>query len=134
MFFQQKGLVRDGYDFDDLTKELQVFKREYDIQYQNDSESLLSIIEDHINSENPVLISVEYSGGAHALVAVGLEYNEQEKITKILCIDPSFDPPKLTYWNSVIDVDKPEIKGYKYTWLNNDTPVKLSDIITFDKR
>lgn len=53
----------------------------YDIQYHEAVESILSIIEDHINTENPVLISIEYSGGAHALVAVGLEYNDQEKIT-----------------------------------------------------
>lgn len=134
LFFQQKGLVRDGYDFEELTKELQVFKSAYDIQYHNEEENVLIIIEEHINTENPVLISVEYSGGAHALVAVGLEYNEQEKITKILCIDPGFDRPKLTYWNSVIDIENLQDIKYKYSWLNDDTPVKLSDIITIDKR
>ena len=134
LFFQQKGLVRDGYNFEQLTQELQVFKNAYDIQYHNEEESVLSIIENHINSENPVLISVEFSSGAHALVAVGLEYNEKEEITKILCIDPGYDHPKITYWNSVIDIEKRETRKYKYTWLNNDTPVKLSDIITFDKK
>lgn len=127
-------MVRDGYDFEELTKELQVFKSAYNIQYHNEEENVLAIIEDHINTENPVLISIEYSGGAHALVAVGLEYNDQEKITKILCIDPGFDRPKLTYWNSVIDIENRQDIKYKYSWLNDDTPVKLSDIITFDKR
>lgn len=134
LFFQQKGLVRDGYNFEELTKDLQVFKSAYDIQYHEGAEKVLSIIEDHINTENPVLISVVFSGGAHALVAVGLEYNEQEEIAKILCIDPGFERPKLTYWNSVIGIENSQARKYKYSWLNDDTPVKLSDIITFQKR
>ncbi len=82
----------------------------------------------------PVLISVEYSGGAHALVAVGLEYNEKEEVTKILCIDPAFEKPNLTYWNSVIDVETENRGKYNYTWLNDNTSVKLSDVITFERR
>lgn len=133
LFFQQKGLVRDGYAFVELTKDLQVFKSTYDIQYHEGPEKVLTIIENHIKNENPILISIEYSGGAHALVAVGLEYNEQDEITKILCIDPSFEKPTLTYWNSVIDTENLTTGKYKYSWLNDDTPVKLSDIITFKK-
>lgn len=134
LFFNQKGLIRNGYYFEDLVNELQVFKKECDIQYHDTTKDILEIIQNQIEIENPVLISVEYSGGAHALVAVGLEYNEDGKVSKMLCLDPGFEKPSLTYWNSVIDVEI-EYKGkYKFTWLNDDSPVKFSDIVIFNKK
>jgi hypothetical protein len=59
-----------------------------------------------INEDLPVLISVIYQGGgAHAMVAIGYEMNEQELITKIFCLDPAYPAPKFTYWNSYIDLN-----------------------------
>jgi len=134
LFFNQKGLVREGYNFNDLTHELQLFKKDFDVQYHDTSNDILEIIQNQIEKENPVLISVEYTGGIHALVAVGLELNEKDEIIKILCIDPGYDQPKITYWNSVIDLESQYKGKYKFNWLNDDSLVKLSDIVTFNKK
>lgn len=134
LFFNQKGLVRSGYHFEDLTNELQVFKKDYCIQLHKTESNILGIIEQQILAEMPVLISVEYSGGAHALVAIGLEYNDREDVTKILCIDPAYDKPTVTYWNSVIDVETEFRTKYNFNWLNDNIPIKLSDLITFERK
>lgn len=68
------------------------------------------------------------------MVAVGLEFNEKDEITKILCIDSSYDQPKITYWNSVIDLEMQYKGKYKFNRLNDDSLIiKLSDNIIFNK-
>lgn len=131
-FFEQKGLVRDGYHYSQLLEELKVLKKGLTCELDRDKGDVLVAIQKQIENDNPILISVDYSTGAHALVAVGLEYNDTGSINKILCIDPGFDKPKLTYWNSVIDVEH-EYKGkYPCTWTNKDEPVEIGEAISFE--
>lgn len=90
-----------------------------------------------INSNQPVIISIAFKGGsAHALVAIGMEYDENKNPTKILCLDPGYPTPKFTYWNSVIELNS---KTGKFSHLNitetgKSQFVQLQDILVIKKK
>ena len=131
-FFEKKGLVRDGYQFCQIKEELEILKSRLACAVFSKKKGVLQTIREQIEQDNPILISVDFSNGSHALVAVGLEYNETGSITKILCIDPGFEKPKLTYWNSVIDIEH-EYKGkYSWTWTNDNSAISLGEAISFE--
>lgn len=50
---------RDWFEINVLTQELQLFKKDFDIQYYDTSNNILEILQNQIENENPVLISVE---------------------------------------------------------------------------
>lgn len=125
-FFAQRGLIRDGYHYEEIVKELAVLKNSLYCQQFKQQDEVLDLLDEEIGGDNPVLISVEYSGGAHALVAVGLEYSVNGIKNKILCIDPGFNKPMLTYWNSVIDISHKNAGKYKFTWLNEHRPQQVN--------
>lgn len=134
LFLDEKGLVLDGYDYKALHEELQGIKRLVKTYYHERNDILFfTHLKESVNANVPLLMSIAYSGGAHALVAIGYEYNTKEEVTKILCLDPGFEKPLITYWNSVIDVETVYKGKYKYKWLNSDSYVDIDDYICFEE-
>ena len=66
-------------------------------------------------------------------------YNETEdndKITKILCLDPSEEAPLYTYWNCIIDVSRTGVKlEYPFAYITSTQSYKvaLGDILALTK-
>lgn len=109
--FEMNGLHREGNylfseEYDNIKNMLQrSFAKEVTVEaIYNDN--IEEYIKKTILENQPVLISIVSKRGAHALVAIGIEFDEKEKLTKILCLDPADSTPKFTYWNSVIDLNK----------------------------
>lgn len=141
--FEKKGLHREGNHFfhNQYDNIKDMLKRSYSkivitehVDYTENN--VVNVIENQISNNNPVLISIAFKGGAHALVAVGVEYNQQNTPTKILCLDPAYATPKFTYWNSVVDLK--EYKG-KYNYRNiTETGlcqfVQLQDALIISKK
>lgn len=142
--FETKGLHRNGNFFfheqyDNIKDILQRSFLKYviaqHIEYQNDND-IIKNIKEQIVLNKPVLISFAVnSNSGHALVAIGIECNEKDEVTKILCLDPGYPTPKFTYWNSVIDLIP--FKG-KYNYRNiTETGkvqfVELQDILIISK-
>lgn len=108
---ETKGLHRNGnYFFHEQYDNIKdILQRSYlkhviaqHIEYKND-EDIIKNIKELIELNKPVLISYGVnSNSAHALVAVGIECDEKDEVTKILCLDPGYPTPKFTYWNSVM--------------------------------
>lgn len=138
LLFEEQGLHREGHEFDEIK---QMLKKSYsrfvsvDDPIEGPDITIIEEIKNQIVADNPVIISYEFSGGAHALVAIGIE-SEGSEVTKILCLDPGYPTPKFTYWNSVIDLE--EFTGkYKYrnfTETGVCNPIKLGEILVLSKK
>ena len=90
-----------------------------------------------LDEDNPVIISTEFGNGAHALLAIGYETEDNDdKITKILCLDPSEEAPLYTYWNCIIDVSRTGGKlEYPFVYITSTQSYKvaLGDILVLLK-
>jgi hypothetical protein len=139
-FCESHGLHRGGKDFEEIATML---RKSYASKvtptwHETKNEDSIELIRTEIDNDNPVIISVGYSKGAHALLAIGYE-SIGGSLSKVLCLDPGYPAPKCSYWNSAVDVLAPK-KGkiYLYEWINNDDnenrAVTLTDIITVEKK
>lgn len=108
-FLEEQGLVRNGYSFVTMAKEIRASNFNINAIRKNPKEyaDVINEIADFLDEDNPVIISTEFGNGAHALLAIGYETEDNDdKITKILCLDPSEEAPLYTYWNCIIDVSR----------------------------
>jgi hypothetical protein len=111
-FLENNGLVRDGYSFVVLRRELENYiGNDFEVtRYapKTPGESAQRIVE-LLNDDITPIISVEWDKkleGAHAMLAIGYEMDDQGIVTKILCLDPSSDEPSVSPWNCFVDVSK----------------------------
>lgn len=134
---RQPGLLRDGSDLKELEKLLRSsFGPLLATSELAPSEELIPFTVANLRQQCPVIIGVRYSGGAHWLVIVGYEEDEQGNVTKLLALDSSSTKPQLTAGNAFIDIAAPaKGKQYKFTWANaaGEFPVKLEDSLTICK-
>lgn len=133
--FELKGLHRDGNDFSGIKQNLEKgYRKHISVEhYENsDEQEILEIINKTIQEDIPVVISCMFSGGAHAMLAVGVEYDDKGKHCKILCLDPDTTAPNINYFNCVIDLYKSDGKYQHYyfnTKDNSRSRVKLDEIL-----
>lgn len=115
--FENRGLVRDGFNFPPLQKIVNRYLYEKVSANSNYAESdYLQVIKDSIDNDNPIMIAVSYKGGAHALLAIGYEA-DNKGLFNIFCLDPAYKRPTTTYWNSVICLDCFTGSTYRHQWL-----------------
>ena len=133
--FELKGLHRDGNDFSGIKQNLEKgYRKHISVEhYENsDEQEILEIINKTIQEDIPVVISCMFSGGAHAMLAVGVEYDDKGKHCKILCLDPDTTAPNINYFNCVIDLFKSDGKYQHYCFNTKDNSrsrVKLYEIL-----
>lgn len=136
---ENNGLVRNGFSYIKLKKELDD-KCGSDIvvnrRNPKNQDDVVSNIADLIDNDIAPIISIEWNDGAHALLAVGYETDDNEIITNILCLDPDAESPKVCVWNCYIDVSKESGDlPYKYVSTSNKGyKVKLGDYITLQRK
>lgn len=138
-FLEEQGLVRNGYSFVTMAKEIRASNFNINAIRKNPKEyaDVINEIADFLDEDNPVIISTEFGNGAHALLAIGYETEDNDdKITKILCLDPSEEAPLYTYWNCIIDVSRTGGKleyPFVYITLTQSYKVALGDILVLLK-
>lgn len=101
-----------------------------------DQDKIVTQIADCIDNNIAPIISIEWEEGAHALLAIGYEADDDEIITNILCLDPDAESPKVCAWNCYMYVCK-QIGDLPYKYVstsNKGYKVKLGDFITLPKR
>ena len=138
-FLEEQGLVRNGYSFVTMAKEIRASNFNINAIRKNPKEyaDVINEIADFLDEDNPVIISTEFGNDAHALLAIGYETEDNDdKITKILCLDPSEEAPLYTYWNCIIDVSR--IGGkleYPFVYITSTQSYKvaLGDILVLLK-
>ena len=136
-FFNEKGMIRDGYTYTALAKEINESPFGIKAIRKNPRTNVgrIELISDYIYDNIPVIISVVFEDGAHALLAVGIEVDSDETITKILCLDPGYPSPKYSSWNCFIDVSKENKSDYPFYCVNEDKNYKVSldEMLIIDK-
>jgi hypothetical protein len=141
---ETKGLHRDGNfffheEYDNIKDMLQrSFSKTVSskhIDYLDNK--IVETLKKQIDANQPILFSIAFKGGGnHALVAIGMEYDEKNEPTKILCLDPGYATPKFTYWNSVIDL-KPFTGKYNFRNITETgicQYVQLQDVLIITKK
>lgn len=119
--FENKGLIRKGFYYSNLQPLINrhigdvVTAKADDFE---DDEKTLSRIKSLIDNRKPIMISVQFRGGAHAMLAVGYEGDEKE-IFNIFCLDPAFDCAPTSYWNAVVSLGQGSSKKYPHKWITN---------------
>lgn len=136
---ENNGLIRNGFSYIRLKKELDD-KCGCDIvvarRNPKNQDDIVANIADLIDNDIAPIISIEWNDGAHALLAIGYETDDDETITNILCLDSDAESPKVCAWNCYIDVSKESGEmPYKYVSTSNKGyKVKLGDYLTLQKR
>ena len=141
-FFNERGMIRDGYSYITLAKEINESAFGIKAMRKNPrtNDGRIGLISDYIYDDTPVIISVAFPDedekeGAHALLAIGIEADSDETITKILCLDPGHPSPKYSSWNCFIDVSKEMKSDYPFYCVSEDGhyKVRLDDMLIIDK-
>ena len=137
-FLEEQGLVRKGYSFVTMAREIRESNLNINAIRKNPKEhvDVVNEIADFLDKDNPVIISTEFDNGAHALLAIGYETEDNDKITKILCLDPSEEAPLYTYWSCIIDVSRTGVKlDYPFAYITSTQSYKvaLGDILALTK-
>lgn len=100
------------------------------------NEASVDVITEILDSGLPVVMSVIWPGGGHAMVAVGYEHVGGE-VTRILCLDPSGKVPANRHWNAEVRLDTGSSNSkYKYLYSNgvgDDLDVSLDDLLIIDR-
>ena len=143
-----KGLYKDGYYFRQLANELHscfkdkatatvndeaIGKRADSKERQELAQSILRTIQDG----HPIEIGFSRRRGyGHAIVAVG--YTTYRTCLRLFCLDPGFDIPKTSFWNSIVDIRCYEPKGAIYTDVyytpdGDCSEVAVDEILTIDE-
>lgn len=131
----ENGLVRDGYYLRTMSRLLRESCPDLNIGYHKKGDYFLSSIKDCVEDDIPVVISVKNDDMNHAIVVIGIEYDNNEKTTKLLCLDPGNSISDTSYWNCIIDVARKGSSQYPYWYITTDlkSKVEIQAIITIKK-
>lgn len=97
-----------------------------------------SFIEKSLIEDKPVMFGLQFSGGAHWVIAVGLDYNgagDDKELCRFLVLDPGGTSPTFSAWNGAVTTSS-QPGPYPYHWYNeNDSrDVKFIYALSFEKR
>lgn len=119
---EQPALVQDGMHLAELESMIATsFGGLLDLEYCDArGAKLLPFIRRSLADDRPVIIGLEASGWAHAVVLVGMELDDDAsngKPTRLLAVDPSADvpPPTASAWNLMINSFATTGGRYPYT-------------------
>jgi len=70
------------------------------------SRSLIPIVKSALdNYEKPVILKLDWAGGgAHWVVAIGYEAEDDDVVSHLLVLDPGFDISRTKIWNGLLSV------------------------------
>ncbi len=131
------ALVQDGIDGDQLKELIQgVLKKirgktTYTLRDSLDEDeevpvtigrSLIPLVKSALDdSEMPVILKLDWEGGgAHWVVVIGYEADEDDRVAHFLVLDPGFGVARTQIWNGLLSTQptKPGPKPYSY-WCGN---------------
>lgn len=102
----------------------------------SDKNKIIEVLQKNIEDNIPSVLDIQYSRGGHAIVVVGMSFDNQGNPLQILCLDPGFESPKVSTWNSVINIQEAVAnKQYCYIWeTNNNMPVYLNEVLIIQRK
>ena len=128
----ENGLVRDGYYLRTMARILRDFCPDLNISHHKKEDILVPTITEYVEDGIPVVMSIQYDdNSSHAIMVIGFEYDHNEKVKKLLCLDPGFSIAETAYWNCIIDVSRKGTGDYPYWYITSElkSRVKIDEII-----
>lgn len=130
----EQGFIRDGYSLYTIAKELRIYCNELNIKNSSKVENITDKIKNYIEENTPVVLRVKNEEFDHAILAIGTEYDETNKLYKIFCLDPGYSKEKSGYWNCFIDVSRKNTNAYPFSYVTDEVnaKVEIKDILVID--
>lgn len=127
-FLEDQGLIRNGYYFKSLAKEIRDYSNISATQKLPKSNvDAINIIQECIDADLPIIISISSSEYCHAILVIGIEYDNNNIPKKILCLDPDDNAPICAQWNSFLDISN---STYWHKSINNKAQkIEIGDMI-----
>ncbi len=88
---------------------------------------------EQLKNNCPTIVGVNFKDGAHWMLAVGFEEYD-EKIIRLLFLDPSGETPNFCSWNSIIDISRKRKNDYPYRWWTHDDYIQFEEALSIEKR
>ena len=114
----QSSLFNEGTGLADLQKIIsKSFGKDLIIEPSNlKSDELIGHVIDKLDENKPTIVGVNYSGGAHWMLAIGYKKNDYDESYYLLFLDPGGVKPIFCEWNSIIGVSPDQRGRYPYKW------------------
>lgn len=132
-FFADNGMHWEGNYFSDLKEgfeQASTRKGHVTVERANNR-----CIVEYLEQDIPVMLSVQFKGkdaGAHAVVAIGYEEDEEGNLTKLFCLDPGGDKPQYAYHNNIILINEYPTAMYKEFDVLSESQVCLDEILVVE--
>lgn len=126
-FLEDHGLIRNGYYFKNLVKEIRDYSNISAIQkLPKKNDDAINIIKKCIDADLPIIIKISSSEYIHAILVIGIEYDNNIP-KRILCLDPDDNAPICAQWNSFLDISN---GTYWHKSINNKAQkIEIGDMI-----
>ena len=136
-FLYNNGLVRKGYELNDLNDELlHTFQKNVYTDYysiEHDGDDFIPNIINALDNNNPVELGFQYTyNGGHAVVAIG--YEEHSKGMLLYIIDPGYPIPFGQYWNNVIQIDSNSTRKYNALNFVEKEKIQVDEALVIKKK
>lgn len=136
---ENRGLVRNGTGFVQLKRDIKRLSNgEISVTRKapRSQDDIVQTIADVLDDDIAPVISVFWKiEGAHALLAIGYEADDEGVISKILCLDPAADTPQVSAWNCYLEVKNS--KGeypIRYVAINREVSYcELGDLLILER-
>lgn len=112
---KDQGFIREGYFLSTMAKEIRTYLPDLTVRYHKKRERFLEYIFEYVEEDNPVVVTVANRHMNHAVLVIGVEYDEDYNVVKLFCLDPGEPLNEISYWNCIIDTSK-GLKNDSLSW------------------
>ncbi len=123
--FEEQGLIRDGYALKTIGSEIREYIENVKVERHFKPETIIPNLVADLKDDKPCILHVynDVHDFHHAIFAVGLEYDENERPKKIFCLDPGYACSKTAYWNCIVELNNDENPSW---YITEDTTLKVN--------
>lgn len=132
---REQGFILDGYYLSTMAKEIRKFLPDLNVMYHRKKSNFMEHIFTYVEEDNPVIITVVNSQMNHAVLVIGVEYDENDDLTKLFCLDPSEPLDGISYWNCIIDTSKGMDENSVCWYITNSakSKVEIKEIMALEE-
>lgn len=132
---REQGFILDGYYLSNMAKEIRKFLPDLNVMYHRKKNNFMEHIFNYLEEDNPVIITVVNSHMNHALFVIGVEYDENDDLTKLFCLDPSESLDGISYWNCIIDTSKCMYENPVCWYITNsvNSKVEIKEVLSLEE-
>lgn len=136
-FLYNNGLVRNGYELNDLEDELlHSFQKVVHTEYysiKQDGNGFIPNIINALDNNDSVELGFSYKRkGGHAVVAIGYEKNAMGILLYVL--DPGYPMPLGQYWNNVIQINTSSAIKYNAFNFVDKEKIQVDEALAIKKK